>query len=116
MVRLQKSVDPKQATFALPRINFTINDTGLPVKILRRQIPVQLAWASSVHRVQGNDLMRVMVDLQDVFFSHGQLHVAMSRRNEPGETQFIVTEKDLFDIESTNVVVPQMLFAGPYEN
>ena len=71
-----------------------------------------------MHRVQGGTLMRVLVDLRGPFFAHGQLNVASSRGHERYETRYLVPSKDLYEteFECTNVVVPQMLYRGPFEN
>jgi energy-coupling factor transporter ATP-binding protein EcfA2 len=43
------------------------------------QIPLQLAWAVTIHKAQGKTFERVTIDLGRRMFAHGQLYVALSR-------------------------------------
>ncbi|WP_337845515.1 hypothetical protein [Thermus sp.] len=44
-----------------------------------RQVPVQLAWALTVHKAQGLTLDKVHLELGRGLFAHGQLYVALTR-------------------------------------
>ncbi len=48
-------------------------------KIVRRQIPLILAWASTYHKCQGMTLDCVELDLGDTIFSDGQFYTGISR-------------------------------------
>eukprot|EP00884_Botryococcus_braunii_P005446 jgi/Botrbrau1/14902/Bobra.0018s0007.1 len=45
----------------------------------RHQFPLQLAWAMTIHRVQGLGMDRRVIDLGSTIFAHGQAYVALCR-------------------------------------
>ncbi|CAB5383390.1 unnamed protein product [Rhizophagus irregularis] len=59
----------------------------------RRQLPLILAWAISIHKSQGQTIERLKVDLNDVF-EKGQTYVALSRAISSKTIQVIGFSKD----------------------
>ena len=43
------------------------------------QFPLKPAWAITIHKAQGQSVVRLGVYLRSVVFCHGQLYVALSR-------------------------------------
>jgi hypothetical protein len=65
--------------YLLPRIPFRSGAAEFPFILRRRQFPVRLAWAMSIHKAQGQTLKQCGVLLPEPVFTHGQLYVCASR-------------------------------------
>lgn len=63
----------------IPQIDFTSDSVEMPFVIKRRQFPIRLGYASTIHKCQGQSFNYVGVSLENPVFSHGQLYVAFSR-------------------------------------
>jgi ATP-dependent DNA helicase PIF1 len=65
----------------ITRAVFTITPeaSGLPFTVIRRQYPVIPAYCLSVHKAQGQSIVRLGVVFESDPFTHGQLYVALSR-------------------------------------
>ena len=48
-------------------------------KIIKTQIPLQLAWAITIHKIQGATLNLALIDAGLSIFEYGQSYVALSR-------------------------------------
>jgi hypothetical protein len=64
----------------IPRIKFISDNSSLPFTFARKQFPLQLAYAMTINKFQGQTLSHVGLHLADDIFSHGQLYVAFSRQ------------------------------------
>lgn len=71
--KLQKIINQKRCVGLHP------SSEDIPLKNgVRKQFPLRLAWACTVHKVQGLTVKECVVDLNRCF-AHGQAYVALSR-------------------------------------
>ena len=86
----------------IPRIPMI--PTDMPFEFKRLQFPIQLAFAMSINKAQGQSLKVAGINLETPCFSHGQLYVACSR---------VGTGKNLYvfapDAKTKNIVYPTAL-------
>ncbi|KAF0748275.1 hypothetical protein AaE_007399, partial [Aphanomyces astaci] len=72
--------DYAQDDVLIPRVDLIDNpNKAWPFELRRRQFPVRLAFAMTIHKCQGQTLRYVGLFLPEPIFSHGQLYVAFSR-------------------------------------
>lgn len=53
-----------------------------PLICRRVQLPISLSWAMTIHKAQGQTLIRAVIDMKGIF-AEGQAYVAMSRVRAP---------------------------------
>ena len=71
-----KAMDERVYITSMP---LTPSDTDLPFTFRRKQLPINVAYAMTINKSQGQTFDRVGVFLDRPCFTHGQLYVAMSR-------------------------------------
>jgi hypothetical protein len=101
-IRLCEPCNHRRAIWPMPRVCFEFQPDKRPVKIQRHQIPLRLGWATTVHRVTGDDLDRVSVDLRHPYFAYGQLHVSISRCHNRRQARFLVAADDMMTCVAMN--------------
>ena len=102
-------------THPIPRTTFAYSPKRFKecVEIKRHQLPLALNWASTVHRVQGDTLDRVVFDLRHPVFAHGHLFTGVTRVRNKAALKLLVPiehfSEDHKTVVVTNVVLKQLL-------
>ncbi|XP_029054625.2 uncharacterized protein LOC114881908 [Osmia bicornis bicornis] len=86
----------------LPRIPMI--PTDMPFEFKRLQFPVQLAFAMTINKAQGQSLQVCGLNLENPCFSHGQLYVTCSRVGKPSDL-FVYAP----DGKTKNITYPKAL-------
>ncbi|WOH02486.1 hypothetical protein DCAR_0521875 [Daucus carota subsp. sativus] len=89
----------------IPRMELFPTDSKLPYKLMRKQMPLQICYAMTINKSQGQSLEKVGLYLPKPVFSHGQLYVAISRVTSPeGLRIFVESQMGLTTNITANVV------------
>ena len=73
--------------------------------IVRKQFPRILAWACTIHKVQGISLDKAVIDIGSTVFDYGMAYVALSRvRILSG---LVLSRLDPFKIRASDVVLEE---------
>jgi hypothetical protein len=65
------------------------------IQIHRTQLPLQLAYSATVHKVQGMTISRLVIDASLRFFAHGQAYVALSRVRSKEDVWLLADADDI---------------------
>jgi len=100
--------DPSQS-FNIPRIRFKITHF-LGFTLLRTQFPLELAYAMSKNKSQGQGFSKCLIDIRSPVFSHGQEYVAFSRLRDVMSGAVFCDEDQIWegDIVIANVVYREL--------
>ena len=94
----------------IPRIKFDITHS-IGYTLVRTQFPLQLCYAMTINKSQGQTLPWSIFDVSIPCFTHGQGYVALSRANFFPNTAMFCNKSQIFDNAVTfeNVVYNELL-------
>ena len=78
------------------------------MKFSRRQFPVQLCFAMTINKSQGQSVKNVGLDLRTPVFTHGQFYVGVSRVTSVQNIKVIWTES-VEEAVTKNIVFNEVL-------
>ena len=94
----------------IPRMELFPTDSTLPFKLLRKQMPLQICYAMTINKSQGQSLETVGLFLPKPVFTHGQLYVAISRVTSPDGLRIYIESADGGTTNITQNVVYHEVF------
>jgi ATP-dependent DNA helicase PIF1 len=87
----------------IPRIPMIPSD--LPFSFKRLQFPVQVSFAITINKAQGQTFKYVGVDLRTECFLHEQLYVAFSRTGDPNHLMILISTGNI----TKNIIYSEVL-------
>jgi ATP-dependent DNA helicase PIF1 len=96
----------------LPRIMLISHDSGLPSQLCRRQFPVQVSFAMTINKAQGQSVDHLSLYLPQHILAHGQLYFALSRVTSRSNIKIQLQEGDHQEQDSfciKNVVYKEII-------
>ena len=79
--------------------------------VCRRQFPLCVDYASTMHRAQGRTLDKVVIDTREDVFTHGQLYVALGRARTANDILLFTSPARICDsaVFAHNITFAQLL-------
>ena len=101
---------PSGELTTIRRISFYFMDGN--IKIKRSQFPIRVAFATSSNKSQGQTLLKVVYDIRNGAFTHGQCFVSNGRVCNKGSIMYLTDDQCLGaedNVYMRNIVWPELL-------
>jgi ATP-dependent DNA helicase PIF1 len=92
----------------ISQITLEPSEDTMPLPLRRHQFPVQLAFAMTINKSQGQSVSQVGLDLQTPVFAHGQLYVALSQCTSGQRISVLLNENNV-NRRTANIVYKKVL-------
>ncbi|XP_074355727.1 uncharacterized protein LOC141695378 [Apium graveolens] len=98
----------------IPHMELAPSETRMPFKLVRKQMHLQICYAMTINKAQGQSLETVGLYLLKSCFTHGQFYIAISRVTSPGGLKIFVDDEAGQPTNITqNVVYKEIFYSLP---
>ena len=109
-VEIKTIGEDSERTLRIPRIPFKFRlKYGSSYQLTRTQFPLRLAYAMTYNKCQSQTLMKVLLDITNPPFSHGQLYVPLSRVHDSTKIAIYLKHEQLSpSLDTTTGYMPMI--------
>jgi len=86
----------------------SITGLDLAIKLNRQQFPIQLTFAITINKSQGQTLNHIAIDLCKYVFTHGQLYVTFSQSTSSHHVKVLLHENSM-QKQTPNIIYNKIL-------
>jgi hypothetical protein len=96
----------------IPRIRFPFQPNRSSWTVIRIQLPLRLAYATTFNSCQGLTLDRTVLDCRTDVFAHGQLYTALTQVRTRADTLILfsaaASDETVANVQSAKLMLPEL--------